>query len=110
MFVDIVAYELTHADDGELLSEFCDRLIERSPVARFFIIGLGTVLTLHLANLLSPRYDVISVEFWRAAHRFTSEVKSSKFSPTRRSLVSEANSISGVSSPLREESSNVFLP
>ncbi len=65
---DIIAYEMAHSDDGELLSEVCDRLIERFPIiARLGIAGLGLVLTAHLANLIPnpDRFDPISVGFWR---------------------------------------------
>lgn len=64
---DILAWEISHSRDGQLLSEECDRWIARNPVlARTVIVTLGAVLTAHLANLIpSPnRFDPISVEFW----------------------------------------------
>lgn len=63
---DIVLYEVTHASDGELLSEACDRWIARNPVAaRLSIVSAGALLTLHLANLIDSRYDPVSPHFWR---------------------------------------------
>lgn len=64
--MDIVLYEIQHAGDGQLLSEACDRWIIQHPVAaRLFIISTGVALTAHLANLVHPEYDVVSVHFWR---------------------------------------------
>lgn len=66
---DIALYEVDHASDGELLSEFCDRWIDRHPRgARLGIVSVGTLLTLHLANLLPPGFDVISQQFWQRNH------------------------------------------
>lgn len=66
IFADILQYELDHANDGELLSEACDRWIDRYPIlARAAIIGLGGVLIAHLANCLPAEADVISRQFWR---------------------------------------------
>ncbi|MBO0676854.1 hypothetical protein JRC04_05215 [Mycolicibacterium sp. S2-37] len=65
IFVDILVYEINHTHDGELLSEGCDRLVERSPVlARGFILAAGGALTLHLANAIPPQYDPFSRRFW----------------------------------------------
>lgn len=70
LFVDIVAYESAHTDDGQLLSEACDRWIEKYPVAaRSIIIAIGAALIVHLANLISPKYDVISQDFWRRVYQ-----------------------------------------
>ncbi len=64
--VDIVLYEIQHAGDGQLLSEACDRWIIEPPLAaRLFIVSAGLALTAHLANLVHPAYDVVSVHFWR---------------------------------------------
>lgn len=65
ILADVLAYEAAHMDDGELLSEFCDRLITRHPiVARGFILVFGGALVLHLANSLPGDYDLISRRFW----------------------------------------------
>ncbi len=65
LVVDIVFYEINHTEDGELLSEFCDRWINRNPIAaRLTILSVGAALTLHLSNMLDPRYDVIAKQFW----------------------------------------------
>lgn len=67
VIVDLVQYELSHTNDGELLSEFCDRWIDRHPLlARLVIVCLGELLVLHLANLIDPKYDPVSVEFWQS--------------------------------------------
>ncbi|AEJ92215.1 hypothetical protein OPTIMUS_159 [Mycobacterium phage Optimus] len=64
IIADIVEYELC-ADQGQLLSEEADRWIERSPVlARGIILGVGAALTLHLANAIPPKWDVISKGFF----------------------------------------------
>lgn len=66
LFLDIVAYELDHAGDGEMLSEGADKLVARSPVwGRVFILCAGSVITCHLANMLDPKFDVLSQDFWR---------------------------------------------
>ena len=64
--VDIVDYELT-CPPGELMSEACDRLIERYPIAgRAVIVGIGAAIIAHLANLhVDERWDPISQTFWR---------------------------------------------
>jgi hypothetical protein len=70
IFIDVVTYEATHLDDGELLSEACDRWIERYPtLSRLVIVAFGWALTWHLANLTPPQYDVIGREFWRRLYR-----------------------------------------
>lgn len=64
---DIVFYEAHHAHDGELLSEFFDRIIERNPIAaRIGVICFFSLLTAHLANLYpDSRYDIFSTHFWK---------------------------------------------
>lgn len=72
IWVDVVTYELEHASDGELLSEYCDRLIDKYPTAaRLVILGFGGALVLHLANVMPPQYDIISRRFplWRHVAR-----------------------------------------
>lgn len=70
IFLDIVTYEFEHVSDGQLLSEGADRLVDKRPVlGRLLILGAGTALTLHLANVLSPPWDVVSQEFWRRMAR-----------------------------------------
>lgn len=63
LFFDILGYEF---DDGPLLSEGADILVERHPIlGRLFIILVGAVVTVHLANLLDPRYDIMAQSFWK---------------------------------------------
>lgn len=63
---DIVGYEVAHAADDQMLSEFCDRLILRNPIAgRVLIISAGLLLTAHLSNLINPAHDPMSQTFWR---------------------------------------------
>lgn len=65
LFLDIMSWELAQEHNGELLSQGCDRLIEKRPiVGRSLIIAAGTVLTLHLSNSISDRYDLMSKRFW----------------------------------------------
>lgn len=65
LIADVISYELNHTDDGELLSEFCDRWIDRNPVAaRALILSVGAAITLHLANALPSRYDPVAKQFW----------------------------------------------
>jgi hypothetical protein len=69
VIADVVVYELG-ADEGQLLSEYCDILIDRHPVlARAFIVGAGAVLVAHLANVAPARYDIVGREFWRNGRR-----------------------------------------
>lgn len=64
---DVVAYELEHTTDGELLSEVCDRMIAKHPItSRVVILAIGIPLTLHVANLMPKKYDIIGREFWRS--------------------------------------------
>ena len=64
--LDILSHEFGHSDDGQLLSEGADRLVERFPfLGRVLIIAAGEVIILHLANLINEKYDVMSTSFWR---------------------------------------------
>lgn len=64
--LDILSYEVQHANDGELLSQAADRWIIKHPkTARLCIVSAGVLLTLHVANLVDPNYDVVSTEFWK---------------------------------------------
>lgn len=68
LFLDILSWELGHERDGELLSQGCDRLIERRPIlGRSLIIAAGAILTLHLSNSIDDRYDLMSKRFWNWA-------------------------------------------
>ncbi len=79
LIIDIIFYEINHTQDGELLSEFCDRWIDRSPIgARMLILSVGAALTLHLSNALDPNFDPIAKQFWVNALR---HVKSKRVSP-----------------------------
>lgn len=63
LLLDILGYEF---DDGPLLSEGADHLIDKHPIfGRIFIISIAAVVTLHLANLLDPRYDIMAQSFWK---------------------------------------------
>ena len=62
---DVLSYEANHTDDDQLLSEYCDRHIERRPIlARVVILLIGEAVVLHLANVMPWQYDVISRRFW----------------------------------------------
>ena len=64
--LDILSHEFGHSDDGQLLSEGADRLVERFPfLGRVLIIVAGEVIILHLTNLVSEKYNVMSTSFWR---------------------------------------------
>lgn len=66
LIFDIVSYEFDHGDDGQLLSEGADRLVMKHPVlGRIVIVATGTIITLHLANLINDRYDLMCKDFWR---------------------------------------------
>lgn len=66
LFMDIVAYEINHTSDGQLLSEGADRLVDKHPIAgRVFIVAAGAIITLHLANLVDERYDLMNKHIWR---------------------------------------------
>lgn len=66
IIADIVTYEVKHSNDGYLLSEECDRWIEKHPIAaRMVIVSAGTIVTLHLANLLDPSFDPMSKRVWK---------------------------------------------
>jgi hypothetical protein len=55
----ILVYELL-CDEGELLSEQCDRWLISHPVTtRVAVVSLA----LHLINALPPKYDIISLGF-----------------------------------------------
>lgn len=63
--LDILQWEINHQHDGQLLSQECDRFIDRHPVlGRPLIIGVGLILTAHLANITPPRYDPVGGTFW----------------------------------------------
>jgi hypothetical protein len=60
IFFSILAYELQHGEDGNLLSEQCDRWVAHHPVMARVVIGtIGGVLVLHLANLIPGAYDPV---------------------------------------------------
>ena len=90
ILMDVLAYEANHTDDGELLSEFCDRIIERRPVlARVAILSVGLPLTLHLANLVPWQGDVISSRFWKRNYQlWKAGVRIFDFSPRENRFVS----------------------
>jgi hypothetical protein len=65
ILLDVVSYENEHVADGQLLSQGADRLVEKSPVfGRILILGTGAIVTLHLANVLEDKYDLMSQRFW----------------------------------------------
>lgn len=50
---------------GETLSEGVDRALER-PIAKFAVLGLIGMTTLHLSNLMPERWDLIHKAFaWK---------------------------------------------
>lgn len=62
LFFDILDHEF---DDGPLLSEAADALVEKRPIlGRIVILAGAAAIALHLANLINPKYDVISPDFW----------------------------------------------
>jgi len=64
--LDVLFYQLEHTGDGQLLSEGADRLVGRFPFwGRVFIVAAGEIIICHLANLVSEKYDVMSMNFWR---------------------------------------------
>ena len=64
LLFDILGYEF---DEGPLLSEGADTLVDRYPVlGRVVIVAVGAQITLHLANLLDPRYDIMAQAFWKS--------------------------------------------
>lgn len=66
LFIDIVTYEVSHASDGELLSEGADRLVAKQPIwGRVFILCAGALITAHLANILDDHYDLLARNFWK---------------------------------------------
>lgn len=68
--VDILDFELNHLTDGLLLSQECDRLVERRPVlGRTLIVGLGLIIIGHLANITPERYDPMTQSFWHRCMR-----------------------------------------
>lgn len=73
LLVDVVDFELNHLADGMLLSQECDRIVERRPVlGRALIIVVGAVIVGHLANLTPERYDVLAQSFWARGARASS--------------------------------------
>ena len=69
LFFDILGYEFK---EGPLLSEEADVLVDRYPIlGRLIILIVGFYLTLHLANLIDPRYDILSQlsTFWGKKQR-----------------------------------------
>nr|WP_211284875.1 hypothetical protein [Mycobacterium palustre] len=75
--VDVLDFELNHLTDGLLLSQECDRLVERRPIlGRVLIIGGAAVIAGHLANVIPERYDVMAQRFWQRTKE--------KQSPTQR--------------------------
>jgi hypothetical protein len=65
MAVDLVSYEADHLSDGMLLTDECRRITARHPIAgRVVILGAGVIITLHLADVISERYDVMARKFW----------------------------------------------
>ncbi|MBY0442017.1 MAG: hypothetical protein K2Q25_07770 [Mycobacteriaceae bacterium] len=65
IFLDVIDWEIAHQHDGQLLSQECDRLIDRHPVVGpLLIIATGVVITAHLANITPSRYDPLSSAFW----------------------------------------------
>jgi hypothetical protein len=65
LFLNILSHENEHWTDNQLLSQGADRLVEKHPiVGRLLILGAGMVITLHLANVLNERFDLMAASFW----------------------------------------------
>ena len=70
VILDLIQYEAT-CDPEQLLSAECDRLIDRHPIAgRVVIVGVGVILTVHLANLVDDRWDLMSKKHWERWRRY----------------------------------------
>jgi hypothetical protein len=66
LFLNVLSHENEHWTDNQLLSNAADRLVEKHPtVGRLLILGAGMVITLHLANVLDERFDIMAVHFWK---------------------------------------------
>jgi hypothetical protein len=64
LLLDILSLESSQP----LLSEGADGIVEKHPVAgRLFIVCVGAIVTLHLANLIDERYDLLATSFWKRA-------------------------------------------
>lgn len=64
LLFDVVNYEV---EEGPLLSEGADDLVEKHPVlGRVFILAVGAVITLHLANVIDERFDLLATSFWKS--------------------------------------------
>lgn len=67
LLFDVLGYEF---DEGPLLSEGADTLVERYPVlGRVFIVCVGAQVVFHLANMIDPRYDIMAKSFWKVNRR-----------------------------------------
>ncbi len=52
--------------DGQLLTDEVHRQVARHPVvARLLILAAGAIITLHLADVLDERRDLMSRRFWQ---------------------------------------------
>ena len=74
---DIVAYEVAHWHDEEMLTYVAHRWIERNPIAaRVAILSAGALITGHLARLIDSRYDPLSKGFylWNRGARVAMDV------------------------------------
>jgi hypothetical protein len=58
----VLGHNIT-AEDGDTLSEWVDGWLEKHPLLTRAVIS---VVALHLANALPPRYDLVHLAFVRA--------------------------------------------
>ena len=65
LLLDIMSYEL---DDGPYLSDGAHALVERHPIlGRALILSVCGIVTIHLAKVVSPRYDLMHLIVTRNA-------------------------------------------
>ena len=63
LLLDILGLEF---EDGPLLTEGAHALVAHRPVlGRVLVVFVGVVVTLHLAKLIDPKYDLLASSFWK---------------------------------------------
>ncbi|WP_230872127.1 hypothetical protein [Mycobacterium canetti] len=87
MFLDLATYEVGHMSDGLLITDEFHRQVARHPiVARALILATGAIITLHLADVLDGRYDLLARKFWRLRCRRVVEHQRSDSAGTVRDV------------------------
>lgn len=65
ILLNVLSHENEHWTDNQLLSQGADRLIGKHPVlGRVLILGTGLIITLHVANVVDERFDLMAASFW----------------------------------------------